>query len=287
VDELIHDMFDPSKLLNLLMYATFWFVLSHAFLLTNLFTGCCTVVWEVRHGSIMALREILTHQGACAGVYFPGLSLPSSDLDDKTNFYSLKRPHGININEGVDVEHIEPVSKRHKEELNPSETMSMNYDKDLVNGDCSKTNVGLSIMSTVSGGELNSAHVKVVEQESHADSPFYPCKGNATCAPLHEKVNSISNPGSLIHAPESSKFSKLVQLANYSYMKNWEFLQDCAIHFLCILSLDRYVFLDLHIDPSAILGLISSLVMFLALVIMYRIKWLPLFVKLVLKLLVL
>jgi TATA-binding protein-associated factor len=263
------------------------FCLSHSFLLTNVFTGCCTVVWEVRHGSIMALREILTHQGAFAGVYFPDPSLPSSDLDDKTKFDSLKRPHGININEGVDVEHIEPVSKRHKKEPNPSETMFMDYDKELVNGDCSKTEVGLSIMSTVSGGKLNSAHIKVVEQESHVDSSFYPCKGDTTCAPLHEKLNSISNPSSLIHAQESSKFSKLVQLANYSYMKNWEFLQDCAIRFLCVLSLDRYVFLDLHIDPSAILGLISSFVMFLALVIMYRIKWLPLFVKLVLKLLVL
>jgi TATA-binding protein-associated factor len=196
----------------------------------------------------MALREILTHQGACAGVYFPDLSLPS-DLDDKTNFDSLKRPHGININEGVDVEHLEPVLKRHKKELNSSETTFMDYDKELVNGVSSKTGAGLGIMSTVSSGELNSAHVKL-GQESSVDSSFYPCKGDTTCAPLDEKLNSVSNLSSLMHAPESSKFSKLVNLAKYSYMKNWEFLQDCAIRFLCVLSLDRYVFLDFHIYSS-------------------------------------
>lgn len=50
----------------------------------------------------MALREILTHQGACAGVYFPDLSSPFADLDDKTNLDSLKRPHGIDLNEDCD-----------------------------------------------------------------------------------------------------------------------------------------------------------------------------------------
>ena len=29
------------------------------------------LVWEVRHGSVMALREILAHQGASAGVFKP------------------------------------------------------------------------------------------------------------------------------------------------------------------------------------------------------------------------
>lgn len=246
VDQLIHDMFDPSKLINTKISLTVF--LCHMLLAYNLLTGYCSLVWEVRHGSIMALREILTHQGACAGVYFPDLSLPSSDLDDKTNFDSMKRLHDIDLNEGVDVEHLEPVLKRHKKELNHSETTFMDYDKELVNGDCSKTEAGLSTMSSVSSGELNSAHVKV-EQESYVDSSVEPCKRDTTCVPLHENLNSISNPSSLV-APESSKFLKLMKLAKYSYMKNWEFLQDCAIRFLCVLSLDRYVFLDFHIYSS-------------------------------------
>ncbi|XP_062232323.1 TATA-binding protein-associated factor BTAF1-like isoform X2 [Phragmites australis] len=207
VDQLIHDMFDP--------------------------------IWEVRHGSIMALREIFTHQGACAGVYFPGPSFPSADLDDKTNFGSRKRPHGIDLNEDVDVEHLEPVLKRHKEEPNPSEITCMDYGKELFNGDQLKTEAGLSMVLTVSSGEPNSAHIKV-EPESCVDGSIDPSKGDTTCATLHKTLNSVSNPSSLIHAPGNLKFSKLMKLAKYSYMKNWEFHQDCAIRFLCVLSLDRF-----------------------------------------------
>jgi TATA-binding protein-associated factor len=211
VDQLIHDMFDP--------------------------------IWEVRHGTIMALREILTHQGACAGVYFPDLSLPSAILDGKTNFESLKRAHGIDLNDDVHVEHLEPALKRHKKEQNPSESMYMDYDKEMVNGGHSKTEADLSNVPTVSTGELSSAHVKV-EPEFCVDDSTDPAKGDSSCKPVHEKLNSTSNPISHVHAPENSKFMKLMKLTKYSYMKNWEFLQDCTIRFLCVLSLDRYASLD-------------------------------------------
>ncbi|KAG2617033.1 hypothetical protein PVAP13_3NG178092 [Panicum virgatum] len=180
VDQLIHDMFDP--------------------------------IWEVRHGTIMALREILTHQGACAGVYFPDLSLPSAILD---------------------------VFKRHKKEQNPSESMYMDYDKEMFNDGHSKTEANLSNVPTLSTGELSSAHVKV-EPDFCVDDSTDPAKEDSSCKPVHGKLNSTSNPMSHMHAPENSKFMKLMKLAKYSYMKNWEFLQDCAIRFLCVLSLDRF-----------------------------------------------
>ncbi|CAL4887597.1 unnamed protein product [Urochloa decumbens] len=199
VDQLILDMFDP--------------------------------IWEVRHGTIMALREILTHQGACAGVYFPDLSLPSALLDGKTNFDSLKRAHGIDLNEDVHAGNLEPALKRHKKEPNPSEYM--NYDNEMVNGGNTKTQADLSNVPSVSSGELSSAHVKV-------EPKFDPSKGDSSCKPVYENLNSVSNPSSHMLAPENSKFMKLMKLAKYSYMKNWEFLQDCAIRFLCVLSLDRF-----------------------------------------------
>lgn len=207
VDQLIHDMFDP--------------------------------IWEVRHGSIMALREILTHHGACAGVYFPDLSLPSADLDGKTNFDSLKREHGIDLNEDVRVEHLEPALKRHKKEPNCSESVYMDYGKQLVNSDYPETEGDPSNVPDVLTGEPSSTHVKV-EPELGVDDSTDPSKGDSTCKSLQEKLNSISHPSSHIHAPENSKFMKLMKLAKYSYMKNWEFLQDCAIRFLCVLSLDRF-----------------------------------------------
>ena len=239
----------------------------------------------------MALREILTHQGACAGVYFPDLSFPSAILDGKTNFESLKRSHGIDLNDDVHVDHLEPAIKRHKKEQNPSESMYMDYDKEMVNSGHSKTEADLSYVPTVSTCELSSAHVKV-KPDFCVDDSTDPAKEDSSCKPVHGKLNSTSNPMSHMHAPENSKFMKLMKLAKYSYMKNWEFLQDCAIRFLCVLSLDRYASLDVQIYGSyvsfVILRLISSyLVLFSALVIMYQIKWLPQFVKHVLKLLVL
>ncbi|AQK88882.1 TATA-binding protein-associated factor BTAF1 [Zea mays] len=205
VDQLIHDMFDP--------------------------------IWEVRHGTIMALREILTHHGACAGVYFPDLSLPSSDLDGKTNFDSLKREHGIDLNEDVHLEHLEPALKKHKKEPKCAESM-MDCDKELVDSDYLKTEGDLSNVPDVLTAEPNSTHVKV-EPEFCVDDSADPSKGVSTCK-SQKKLNSISHLSSHILAPESSKFMKLMKLAKYSYMKNWEFLQDCAIRFLCVLSLDRF-----------------------------------------------
>ncbi|XP_051210704.1 TATA-binding protein-associated factor BTAF1 isoform X2 [Lolium perenne] len=227
VDQLLLDMFDP--------------------------------IWEVRHGTIMALREILTHQGACAGVYIPDLSSPLADLDDRSDSDSLKRPHGIDLNDGIDVEQLEPVLKRHKkdepnsseiihesvaerlteEKPNPSEIMDIDLDKKLVNADDSKAEAGLSNVFTISSVEPNSADVKV-EPELQLDNSTGLSKADTSCTSLHNAVSSASTPSSVIHVHENLKYVKLMKLAKHSCMKNWEFLQDCAIRFLCVLSLDRF-----------------------------------------------
>ncbi|XP_006646908.1 TATA-binding protein-associated factor BTAF1 isoform X1 [Oryza brachyantha] len=189
VDQFIHDMFDP--------------------------------IWEVRHGSIMALREILTHQGACAGVYFPDLNSPFADLDDINNLDSLKRAHGIDLDEDIDSGQLEPVLKRQKKEESNPEVMGIQLDKEPINGDYSKTEASPSTEPTISSGEANFAHAKV-ESAFQIDGSANPSKPSST------------------HLHENSKFIKLMKLANYSAIKNWEFLQDCAIRFLCVLSLDRF-----------------------------------------------
>jgi TATA-binding protein-associated factor len=214
----------------------------------------------------MALREILTHQGACAGVYIPDLSSPLADLDDRSDSDSLKRPHGIDLNDGIDVEQLEPVLKRHKkdepnsseiihesvaerlteEKPNPSEIMDIDLDKKLVNADDSKAEAGLSNVFTISSVEPNSADVKV-EPELQLDNSTCPSKADTSCTSLHNAVSSASTPSSVIHVHENLKYVKLMKLAKHSCMKNWEFLQDCAIRFLCVLSLDRYAYLDFKI----------------------------------------
>lgn len=259
----------------------------------------------------MALREILTHQGASAGVYFPDLSSPFTDLDDRTSSDSLKKPQGIDLNEDIDVEQLEPVLKRHKkdeanpseimldqlseghkkEEPDPTEIMDIDLDKELVNGDDQKVEASVSNVLTVTSGGSSFAHVKV-EAEFQLDGSTDPSKVDTSCSSLPKTLSPASNPSSVIHVPENSKYMKLMKLAKYSCMKNWEFLQDCAIRFLCVLSLDRYAFLDFKIETcvySVLCSLSYSLchILLVALVIMYLIKWLPLFVKLALKLLVL
>ena len=51
-------------------------------------------IWEVRRGSVIGLREILTHQGASAGVFMPDLSWDGAlfvELEDKGISNTMKR----------------------------------------------------------------------------------------------------------------------------------------------------------------------------------------------------
>jgi len=55
-------------------------------------------VWEVWHGSMMALREILAHQGASAGVLKPYSHMDETlfiELEDKSIPSTLKREENL------------------------------------------------------------------------------------------------------------------------------------------------------------------------------------------------
>lgn len=74
-------------------------------------------VWEIRHGSVMALREILTHHGASAGVYLPDLNSDESlFLETKGIDYSskMKIEREIDLNMQVSPDESEPNLKRPK-----------------------------------------------------------------------------------------------------------------------------------------------------------------------------
>ncbi|KAG0475507.1 hypothetical protein HPP92_015193 [Vanilla planifolia] len=51
---------------------------------------------------------------------------------------------------------------------------------------------------------------------------------------------SICKSDLLSNSSVNSKLMKLMKLLRFSWTKNWELLQDCAIRFLCVLSLDRF-----------------------------------------------
>ncbi|KAJ8627928.1 hypothetical protein MRB53_021235 [Persea americana] len=187
VEQLIHDMFDP--------------------------------IWEVRHGSIMALREILTHQGASAGVFIADLSSESSRLVEVDNSHNLgnatKRLRETVLDTQVSVCESEPNLKRQKSESDPNL---------FVYGGLDTGPVKLEPETCLDG--LNSQR-KEVGETGHQKIYF-------------DDWSSVAEMQLPSNLPEGCRLMKLLKLARHSWIKNWEFLQDCAIRLLSVLSLDRF-----------------------------------------------
>ncbi|KAF9587388.1 hypothetical protein IFM89_002028, partial [Coptis chinensis] len=75
--------------------------------------------WEVHHGSMMALREIITHHGGSSGVFTPDLSSESAHSDKtevKQELTTLKRKMELDMSVQVPGEEIEPNWKKLKSE---------------------------------------------------------------------------------------------------------------------------------------------------------------------------
>ncbi|KAK8964573.1 putative chromatin-remodeling complex ATPase chain [Platanthera guangdongensis] len=202
VDQLIHDMFDPS--------------------------------WEVRHGSIMALREVLTHHGACAGVLSPDFNMEMpwfGDVEDTKYVQPISNSGEIDLNIQFLVDEHEPAPKRHKSGYNFSHLESS----------LESIDAGLNVNPAPVNNGTVGIRVKM-EMEPSADDLDFQCnvKDATSLGSSLEDCCSISKCDFLSNLPKTSKLMKLINLARYSWMKNWEFLQDCAIRFLCILSLDRF-----------------------------------------------
>lgn len=191
-------------------------------------------VWEVRHGSVMALREIVTHHGGSAGLVVPDLSLDGAldELREREYSNAIKREREIDLNLQVLTDEFEPNPKRHKSEDVSSQTMDMMV---------STSNLGSSdicVKLEHSGwnlpvGQVNS-QVDIVscvkmEPESYPNVASYSA----------ERAVGMVESNLQNSSPENCELMNLVKLARHSSIKNNEFLQDCAIRFLCILSLDR------------------------------------------------
>ncbi|CAK7341663.1 unnamed protein product [Dovyalis caffra] len=205
-------------------------------------------VWEVRHGSVMALREILTHHGGSAGLVVPDLSLDGAldDLREIDYSNAIKREREIDLNLQVSADDSEPNPKRQKSEDVSSQTMDMMV---------STSNLGSSDISVkvedsgwnLSDGQVN-GQVDVIssvkmEPESYPNVASYPAERTVGMVeskgyPQHQGHFLKSNMQNSF--PENHELMNLVKLARHSSIKNNEFLEDCAIRFLCILSLDRF-----------------------------------------------
>ncbi|XP_050224849.1 TATA-binding protein-associated factor BTAF1 isoform X2 [Mercurialis annua] len=197
-------------------------------------------VWEVRHGSVMALREIVTHHGGSAGVFMPDLSLDGALDELKYLDYSstLKREREFDLNTQVSVDEMEPNQKRLKVEEasflsmhveNPGlnvkvEDSELNIPLEQVNGQVDVTSVKLECHTDADGISFSSKGVADIEE------PMDYCEDKSSFV----KSNVLDN------VPENCELMRFTKLGRHSWIKNSEFLQDCAIRFLCILSLDRF-----------------------------------------------
>ncbi|XP_073120900.1 TATA-binding protein-associated factor BTAF1 [Henckelia pumila] len=193
-------------------------------------------VWEVRHGSIMALREILTYQGACAGILLPEFSCAGSS---GFNLENVRRERETNFDLQVSADDSEPVLKRPKlEDVSSSVVESIDGDLNACSKIEGEDDRG-DVFPVHANGETDGGFVKG-EPQSGVDSTSH-------CGLDVKESNDYSEDKELIEKmtiikriPQNSELMNLVMEGRTSWLRNCEFLQDCAIRFLCVLSLDRF-----------------------------------------------
>ncbi|EYU37472.1 hypothetical protein ABFS82_01G048900 [Erythranthe guttata] len=196
-------------------------------------------VWEIRHGSIMALREILTYQGASAGILMPEVSCRSASLSNievKDNESAIKREREIDLNVQVPMDEFEPVLKRPKLEDAPFEMISSgDGDLDI----CIKADDGGQLPTAHANGEIDVSFVKL-ESHSGIDSASHSINDATSTKQYSEDNEPLEKINILKNLPQNSELMNFVRDARTSWLRNCEFLQDCAVRFLCVLSLDRF-----------------------------------------------
>lgn len=204
-------------------------------------------VWEIRHGSVMALREILTHHGASAGVFMPDLSSDGAlyvELKHEDHSSSIKREREIDLNMQVGADESEPNLKRLKlEPVSCSLKDNMAFDVKQDDSDVSikREHCGHDLPAGQLNGQLDINSVKG-EPESCIDGVLRPPEEaiHFTEPKSCHEDKGPSIPDLLRNLPENCELMNLIKVARHSWLRNCEFLQHCAIRFLCVLSLDRF-----------------------------------------------
>ncbi|XP_057836707.2 TATA-binding protein-associated factor BTAF1 isoform X2 [Cryptomeria japonica] len=203
------------------------------------------VIWEIRHGSIMALREILSYQAASAGVFLPDLNTKGAwytDLEEgkKNNPLKREREIEIDLNVGLNLEDYMSEAKRIKIEHHSAEFLTeIDPEKELKPGILVKQENGTWNSNTADTPcEINLVSAKPELDLNEDVGPASASEREGISLQKHKNMHIDS--GFISKLPEDSRALKMLRLAQHVSAKNWEFLQDCAIRFLCVLSLDRF-----------------------------------------------
>ncbi|XP_020215379.1 TATA-binding protein-associated factor BTAF1-like [Cajanus cajan] len=200
-------------------------------------------VWEIRHGSVMALREILTHQGASAGVFKHDSRMSGTlfiELEDKSIPNILKRERDIDLNMQVSADEFVLNLKRPK-----LEDVSSSTSIDSVMTCSNEGDIEISISSETHGCNLNldygngqyNGNSADKYLESYSDGLHDACKEPANIAEQkgHSDDNSPSgNLNVLRNLPQNCELMNSVKVARSSWLRNCLFPSRlCDTLFVC------------------------------------------------------
>lgn len=190
----------------------------------------------------MALREILMLHGGSAGVSTTEFSSDNGfELNEVLN--KVTREREIDLNTQVLENELEPLRKRPKIE-DPSESFIDNTVLEVIGGDndihVKGEDAEFLLPPAKVNGQTDSSSTKVEPQSSIGGSSSHSEINHVA------EVNNHFEDKSFIEElvipkdqEENLEVLDLVKQARHSWIKNFEFLQDCTIRFLCVLSLDR------------------------------------------------
>ena len=135
----------------------------------------------------------------------------------------------------VSLDGLQPDLKRPKfEDVSSSAMANVVSSSEVGNFDvCMKVDYGWNLPSGLDNGQLNVTSVKV-DLESFLDGVCYFCKDAAEMKGYAEDKVSIGKADMLKNIPENCELMNFVKVARNSWLKNCEFLQECAIHLLCL-----------------------------------------------------
>eukprot|EP00250_Pteridium_aquilinum_P022032 c25285_g1_i2 orf=410-6568(-) len=204
-------------------------------------------VWEIRHGSIMALREILSVQAACAAVDVVDFNVElcgEADLDDDTKdtVAVLKRENEIDLNVGlVFEEHTDSKRKVDEESVHTSheriecglaEVQFMKSEQEWPDASATVPKAGLSHTAVKTELDLN----EDIKPGPLLDGGNIEISRSTLCKEkdLQGCMDVVSK------LSEGSRAFKIYRATEQAWGFNTEFLQDCVIRFLCVFSLDRF-----------------------------------------------
>ncbi|MCO5611453.1 hypothetical protein L7F22_065706 [Adiantum nelumboides] len=197
-------------------------------------------VWEVRHGSMMALREILSIQAGCAAIDVVDYS---TEVEEDTNNNSnidplstLQRQNDIDLNVGLDFDEHHDSKRRQEEFISQAgpgkEFADVHYNQlEHENLD----NLELDVKDRSAKAELD------LNEDIKPGQPLDNCRGfERSSISSCKEAEQQGFENVILQSSEVSRTGKVYRAAEHAWGCNTEFLQDCAIRFLCVFSLDRF-----------------------------------------------